>query len=120
MVQTHNSENNNPPDQIATQLAAIATKLEVFETMKEDIAALKEGERSRSGSSRNDEGESSWRGRQPQKPYNKIDFSNFSGANPRCWLLKAEKYIRYYHIPDEEKVEIASMHVEGDALDLYS
>nr|GEZ12224.1 retrotransposon Gag domain, retroviral aspartyl protease [Tanacetum cinerariifolium] len=48
MVQTHNSENNNPPDPISTQLAIIATKLEAFETMKEDIAALKEGERFRS------------------------------------------------------------------------
>ncbi|GJZ26889.1 hypothetical protein Tco_0571142 [Tanacetum coccineum] len=45
MVQTRNSDNNNPPDPIATQLAAIAAKLEAIETMKEDIAALKEGER---------------------------------------------------------------------------
>nr|GEW04218.1 retrotransposon Gag domain, retroviral aspartyl protease [Tanacetum cinerariifolium] len=117
MVQTRNSENNNPPDPIATQLAAIAAKLKVFETMKEDIAALKEGERSRS--SRNGEGESSWRGRQPQRPYNKIDFLIFSSRDPRGWLMKAKKYFRYYQIPDEEKVEIASMHVEGDALDLY-
>nr|GFD11501.1 retrotransposon Gag domain, retroviral aspartyl protease [Tanacetum cinerariifolium] len=90
MVQTRNSENNNPPDPIDTQLAAIATKLEVFETMKEDIADLKEGERSRS--SRNDEGESSWRGGQPQRPYNKIDFPIFSNEDPRGWLMKAEKY----------------------------
>nr|GEY25149.1 retrotransposon Gag domain, retroviral aspartyl protease [Tanacetum cinerariifolium] len=55
MVQTRNSENNNPPDPIATQLAAIAAKLELFETMKEDIATLKEGERSRSRSSKNGE-----------------------------------------------------------------
>nr|GEX28182.1 retrotransposon Gag domain, retroviral aspartyl protease [Tanacetum cinerariifolium] len=106
MVQTRNSENINPPDPIATQLAAIAAKLEVFETMKEDIAALKEGERSRSRSSRNGEGESSWRGRQPQRPYNKIDFSIFSNGDPRGWLMKAEKYFRYYQIPDEEKTVI--------------
>nr|GEV13730.1 retrovirus-related Pol polyprotein from transposon opus [Tanacetum cinerariifolium] len=37
-------------EQQSTQLAAIAAKLELFETMKEDIAALKEGERSRSRS----------------------------------------------------------------------
>nr|GEV55516.1 retrotransposon Gag domain, retroviral aspartyl protease [Tanacetum cinerariifolium] len=120
MMQTRNSENNNPPDPIATQLGAIAAKLEVFETMKEDIAALKEGERFRSRSTRNGEGENSWRGRQPQRPYNKIDFSIFSSGDPHGWLMKAEKYFRYYQIPDEEKVEIASMHLEGDALDLYS
>ncbi|PWA71311.1 hypothetical protein CTI12_AA281900 [Artemisia annua] len=115
MVQTRNSDNSNPPDPIATQLAAIAAKLEAIKTMKEDIAALKERERSR-----NTEGESSWRGRQPHKPYNKIDFPIFSSGDPHGWLLKAEKYFKYYQIPDEEKVEIASMHLEGDALDLYS
>nr|GEW78969.1 retrotransposon Gag domain, retroviral aspartyl protease [Tanacetum cinerariifolium] len=88
--------------------------------MKEDIAALKGGERSRSRSSRNGEGESSWRGRQPQRPYSKINFPIFSSGDPRGWLMKAEKYFRYYQIPDEEKVEIASMHLEGDAWDLYS
>nr|GEW55977.1 reverse transcriptase domain-containing protein [Tanacetum cinerariifolium] len=94
MVQTRNSENNNPPDPIATQLAAIAAKLEVFETMKEDIVALKEGEQSRSRSSRNGEGESSWRGRQPQRPYNKINFLIFSSGDPRGWLMKSKKYFR--------------------------
>ncbi|GKF86391.1 hypothetical protein Tco_0254218, partial [Tanacetum coccineum] len=57
MVQTQNSDNNNPPDPIATQLAAIAAKLKAIETMKEDIAALKEGERPRSRGSKNFEGE---------------------------------------------------------------
>nr|GEZ57145.1 retrotransposon Gag domain, retroviral aspartyl protease [Tanacetum cinerariifolium] len=47
MVQTKNSENNNPPDPIAIQLAAIAVKLEAIKMMKEDIATLKEGSRSR-------------------------------------------------------------------------
>nr|GEV66244.1 retrotransposon Gag domain, retroviral aspartyl protease [Tanacetum cinerariifolium] len=94
MVQIRNIENNNPPDPIATQLAAIAAKLEIIETMNEDIAALKEGDRSRSKGSKNFDGESSWRGRQSYRPYNKIDFSNSSGGDPRGWLLKAEKYFR--------------------------
>ncbi|GJY20527.1 retrotransposon gag domain, retroviral aspartyl protease [Tanacetum coccineum] len=94
MVQTRNSDNSNPPNPIATQLAAIAAKLEAIETMKEDIAALKEGDRSRSKGSKNFDGESSWRGRQSYRPYNKIDFLNFSGGDPRGWLLKAEKYFR--------------------------
>ncbi|KAJ9552427.1 hypothetical protein OSB04_016472 [Centaurea solstitialis] len=111
MVQTRNSESSNPPDPIAAQLAATVAKLESIETMKEDIAALKEGELSRS--SKNVEGK-------PHRPYNKIEFPNFSSGDPRGWLLKAEKYFRYYQIPDEEKVEIASMHLEGDALNLYS
>ncbi|GKF68064.1 hypothetical protein Tco_0197743 [Tanacetum coccineum] len=71
-------------------MAAIAAKLEAIETMKEDIA--KEGDRSRSKGSKNFDGESSWRGRQSYRPYNKNDFPNFSGGDPRGWLLKAEKY----------------------------
>ncbi|GJU80923.1 retrotransposon gag domain, retroviral aspartyl protease [Tanacetum coccineum] len=94
MVQTWNSDNNNPPDPIATQLAAIAAKLEAIETMKEDIPALKEGDRSRSKGSKNFDGENSCRGRQSYRPYNKIDFPNFSGEDPHGWLLKAEKYFR--------------------------
>ncbi|GKB03765.1 retrotransposon gag domain, retroviral aspartyl protease, partial [Tanacetum coccineum] len=119
-INQKNSDNNNPPDPIATQLAAIAAKLKAIETMKEDIAALKEGDRSGSKGSKNFDGESSWRGRHSYRPYNNIDFPNFSGGDPRGWLLKSKKYFRYYQIPDEEKVEIALMHLEGDALDLYS
>ncbi|KAK1441653.1 hypothetical protein QVD17_07716 [Tagetes erecta] len=120
MVQTRNNsgESSNVPDTISDQLAAIVAKLESIDTMKEDIAALKAGEHSRG--SKKDEGESSWRGRQHYRPYNKIEFPNFSGGDPRGWLLKAEKYFKYYQVPDDEKVEVASMHLEGDALDLYS
>ncbi|GJV13267.1 zinc finger, CCHC-type containing protein [Tanacetum coccineum] len=57
MVQTRNSDNNNPPDPIGTHLATIAAKLEAIETMKEDIAALKEGDRSRSRGCKNSDGE---------------------------------------------------------------
>ncbi|PWA75166.1 retrotransposon gag domain, Retroviral aspartyl protease [Artemisia annua] len=41
-------------------------------------------------------------------------------SDPRGWILKAEKYFRYYDILEEEKVDVASMHLEGDALDFYS
>ncbi|GKA73531.1 ty3-gypsy retrotransposon protein, partial [Tanacetum coccineum] len=98
MVQTRASTNeggSNPPDSVAIQLAAIAAKL-------------------------NDDGGSSGQPQQHFRPYNKIDFPSFSRGDPRGWFLKAEKYFKYYHIPDEEKVEVASMHLEGDALDLYA
>jgi len=86
MVQTRNNSNDgsNPPDSIAVQLAAIVTKLESIDTLKEniaaqkqEIAALKARDRLRGG--KNDEGESSWRGQQPYRPHNKIDFLTFSG-----------------------------------------
>ncbi|XP_076896743.1 uncharacterized protein LOC143549833 [Bidens hawaiensis] len=78
-------------DAIAAQLAAMASRLDSIESLKEEVAALKN-----------------------QSP----NFNRFK--NPRGWTLKPEKYFRYYHIPDEEKVDVSSMHLEGDALDLYS
>lgn len=53
-------------------------------------------------------------------PIKNIVFPTFSEENPRGWILKAEKYFCYYDIPDEEKVDVTSIHLEGDALDFYS
>lgn len=36
------------------------------------------------------------------------------------WILKVEKYFRYYQTPDELKVDVAAMYLEGDALDLFA
>ncbi|KAD3641141.1 hypothetical protein E3N88_30365 [Mikania micrantha] len=33
------------------------------------------------------------------RPYNKINLPTYSGGDPRGWILKAEKYFRYYQIP---------------------
>ena len=34
--------------------------------------------------------------------------------------FEVEKYFHYYHTPNELKVEIATMYVKGDALDLFA
>ena len=44
----------------------------------------------------------------------------FEGGDPRGWILKAEKYFRYYQTPKDLKVDVAAMYLEGDALDLFS
>ncbi|KAH0661065.1 hypothetical protein KY290_027036 [Solanum tuberosum] len=49
-----------------------------------------------------------------------MDFPRFEGGDPRGWILKVEKYFCYYQTPDEHKVDIAAMYLEGDALDLFS
>ncbi|GKB31470.1 retrotransposon gag domain, retroviral aspartyl protease, partial [Tanacetum coccineum] len=108
-----------PPDPIAVQLAAIAKKLESINALQKDVAALKSQSQNRSsgnGSGKQDKGDS----HQRYRPHNKISFPTFSDGDPRGWILKAEKYFRYYDIPEEEKVDVASMHLEEDALDFYS
>lgn len=49
----------------------------------------------------------------------KMEFPKFEGGDPRGWILQAEKYFRYYQTSKELKVEVASMYLEGDALDFF-
>lgn len=80
--------------------------------LKAEVAALKnQWERSSGGYGRYEDGELSWR--------TKIIFPSFSGGDPHGWVFKAEKYFRYHNVADEDKVDIAVMHLEGEALDLY-
>ncbi|KAD4585722.1 hypothetical protein E3N88_23323 [Mikania micrantha] len=123
MVNTRNMDgsSNTGGDPIAVQLAAIAAKLEAMERLKDDVASLKSHvKKSASGSGKNDEGESIRQFGRHFRPFNKIEFPTYSDGDPRGWILKAEKYFRYYNVPGEEKVDVASMHLEGDALDLFS
>ncbi|VFQ89696.1 unnamed protein product [Cuscuta campestris] len=115
------------PDPIAIQLAAITERLAVMESMKDDVAAHKSHATSSSNSSFKrghndpaDDGEYSWRNNRPYCPYNQIYFPVFSDGDPRGWILKAKKYFRCYNVPEDEKVDIAVMYLEGDALDIYS
>ncbi|KAJ0501159.1 putative retrotransposon gag domain, aspartic peptidase domain superfamily [Helianthus annuus] len=126
MVQTRGSTNDgpgNPPDQISTQLAAIVAKLESMGSWKEDIETLKlqaaRREKNHGGGMRFDDGEPGY-SNSNRRPYHKIDFPTFSGGDPRGWVVKAEKYFRFYDTSDDDKVDVAAMHLEGDALDLYS
>nr|GEU42713.1 retrotransposon Gag domain, retroviral aspartyl protease [Tanacetum cinerariifolium] len=116
---TRNSTNQTDLDPIAAQLAAIAARLESMETIKEDVAALKSHVEIRGKSHSDNHGENSSRP-QHHRPFTKIDFPAYAGGDPRGWILKAEKFFRFYQIPDAEKVDVASMHLEGDALDLFS
>ncbi|GKD26940.1 hypothetical protein Tco_1233154, partial [Tanacetum coccineum] len=125
MVQTRSNSDtgNQPPDPVAVQLGAIAKKLESIDALQKDAAALKSQSQNRdksgNGSGKQDEGDSSWH-HQRYRPHNKIAFPTFNDGDPRGWILKAEKYFHYYDILEEEKVNVASMHLEGDALDFYS
>ncbi|GJS46567.1 retrotransposon gag domain, retroviral aspartyl protease [Tanacetum coccineum] len=114
-----NSTNQTDIDPIAAQLAAIAARLESMETIKENVTALKSHVEIRGKSHNDNHDESSWRP-QHHRPFTKIDFSAYVGGDPRGWILKAEKFFRFYQIPDAEKVDVASMHLEGDALNLFS
>jgi len=143
MVNTRSSTSQSQEDApnvetLAQQLSAIASKLNTIDSLAADVASLKvqtshiqQEETSyqtrNRGKSANvcqeeeeDTDNTGWPRNPPRRPYTKMDFPRFKGGNPRGWILKAEKYFCYYQTPDEHKVDIAAMYLEGDALDLFS
>ncbi|PWA74286.1 hypothetical protein CTI12_AA219250 [Artemisia annua] len=134
--QPNHTDTSSPlqnPDNLAQQLSSIASKLNALDALAADVAVLK-AQAGPSGSYRgkskettfgsrhgDDDSESSgWYHNSTRRPFTKMEFPKFEGGDPRGWILKAEKYFRYYQTPDESKVEIASMYLEGDALDLFA
>ncbi|KAD7479902.1 hypothetical protein E3N88_03038 [Mikania micrantha] len=119
MVQTrHNTEgSSNPADFVAEQLAAIASKLEAMDSLQADMAALKRQvaakDKAPFGGERLDEAESGF-SNASRRPFHEIDFPSFNGGDSRGWILKAEKYFRFYNTLDEEKVDVAAIHHNPD------
>ena len=48
-----------------------------------------------------------------------VEFPKFEGGDLIEWFMEAEKYFRYYQTPEELKVDVAAMNLEGDALDTF-
>jgi hypothetical protein len=49
----------------------------------------------------------------------RLDFSRFDGGDPNEWILKAQQFFNYVETPEDHKLEIASFHMEGEALTWY-
>ncbi|KAH0706378.1 hypothetical protein KY285_010880 [Solanum tuberosum] len=48
--------------------------------------------------------------------YTKLDFPRFTGqGDPLGWLNRCDHFFRHQQTPDEEKVSLASFHLEGNA-----
>ncbi|GJZ59741.1 retrotransposon gag domain, retroviral aspartyl protease [Tanacetum coccineum] len=132
--QLNHNDTSSPlqnPDNLAQQLSSIASKLNALDALAADVAVLKaqagpngpnRGKSVTLGSRHRDEDSEStdWYRNSTRRPFTKMEFPKFQGGDPRGWILKAEKYFRYYETLDESKVEIASMYIEGDALDLFA
>ena len=46
----------------------------------------------------------------------KLDFPQFKGDDLASWLYKANQYFNFYQTPLNERLLMASFHVDGDAL----
>uniref|UniRef100_A0A803MXW2 Uncharacterized protein n=1 Tax=Chenopodium quinoa TaxID=63459 RepID=A0A803MXW2_CHEQI len=53
---------------------------------------------------------------QPKLGYNpKLEFPKFDGSNPRIWIKKCCKYFDLCKIPENQKVDLASLNMSGKA-----
>ena len=116
-------------------MATITSKLNTIDVLAEEVAALKaqssnsnftdanhrNRNREKNTYEEDDDVDNPWWLKNPaRRHHTKMEFPKFDGGDPRGWILKAEKYFRYYQTPDELKVDIAAMYLEGDALDLFA
>ncbi|KAF8398707.1 hypothetical protein HHK36_014564 [Tetracentron sinense] len=49
----------------------------------------------------------------------KLDFPSFEGGDPTGWLYRAEQFFSYHQTTPKQKLNIASFHLEGEALQWY-
>ena len=62
---------------------------------------------------------SSGAGGSVQTCFSRIDFPHFNGEDPTGWIYKAKKFFRYQHTVANERVALASFHLQDDALQWY-
>lgn len=43
----------------------------------------------------------------------KLDFPRFDDTEPSDWIFKAEQFLEYYITPDDQRLKIASVHMDG-------
>ncbi|KAK9186598.1 hypothetical protein WN944_017986 [Citrus x changshan-huyou] len=49
----------------------------------------------------------------------RCDLSIFDGSNPLDWIFQAEKYFSFYETPEEQRIDIASFYMIGQALSWF-
>lgn len=49
----------------------------------------------------------------------RVDMSRFSGANPYAWVSRVQRYFDYYHTPNNQRLMVASFHLDGATLDWF-
>ena len=51
--------------------------------------------------------------------FKRLDMPSFNGENPDGWILRAERFFKFYRLSEEDKLEAAVVALEGDALFWY-
>ncbi|KAH9615398.1 hypothetical protein KSS87_015381, partial [Heliosperma pusillum] len=101
------------------RMTTLEEKFEQQTSEGEIMALLKAQEQGRGPGSRDggyENGDSSHSGTRSHLKFTpKLEFPSFDGSNPRIWMKKCLKYFNLCKIPEEQRVDLASMYMVGRA-----
>lgn len=49
----------------------------------------------------------------------KVEIPHFDGSEVEDWIFKLNEFFEFYRTPPEQKIQIASLHMEGATLSWY-
>ncbi|VFQ72987.1 unnamed protein product [Cuscuta campestris] len=107
--------------QMEQQNRKIEDQQAMFRQIMEQIKSIAQGEStSTPGSKRNQERRSESDNPRQLHFNPKVEFPQFDGSNVRNWIKKCVKYFMLCRIPEEKKVDLASLYMTGKAEMWYS
>ncbi|RZS21516.1 hypothetical protein BHM03_00054169 [Ensete ventricosum] len=56
----------------------------------------------------------------PNNSRMKVDFPRWEKEDPIGWIARVDRYFRFYRTADATRVEIAVIHLEGDAIQWFN
>ena len=113
---------------VKTQMEALETRIEnrLQETLHDFKKSLLEhfSGFQQDGSSSSTLNRSRDTGKGPQDgdtyyPRIKIEFPRWEDGDPTSWISRAKFFFHFHRTPEESKVEVASIQLDGDAIQWY-
>ncbi|KAA8536794.1 hypothetical protein F0562_029272 [Nyssa sinensis] len=105
-------------DQVNTTLQTVLTEIQALRSTRSSHACPPEvNPMAQQGSSHHPHATPSAAGYNHSPPSSlKLQFPKFNGEDPMGWIYKAEQYFEYQGIRADQRVQLASFHLEGIAL----
>ncbi|KAA8539377.1 hypothetical protein F0562_026069 [Nyssa sinensis] len=105
-------------DQVNTTLQTVLTEIQALRSTRSSHACPPEvNPMAQEGSSHHPHATPSAAGYNHSPPSSlKLQFPKFNGEDPMGWIYKAEQYFEYQGIRADQRVQLASFHLEGIAL----
>ncbi|KAG6528131.1 hypothetical protein ZIOFF_010280 [Zingiber officinale] len=110
-------------DKLEKTMASLVTIVqELKDRLEVDSSSsilIKRGKNQQSRQQQYDQGANSNEDREHNYPRMKVEFPRWENNDPIGWISRAEKYFRFHSTSDNAKVELASINLEGDAIQWY-